>query len=163
MNIPAGLSGVTAIAAGTFQSLALKSNGTVVGWGNDFECISTPPSCITGVTAITTGGGHSLTLQAQSCVQIGCSPQQDLLKIIAQIQALVAAGTLTQNQGAGLIDKINQVVVKLDAGQTSAACNQLNSFINQVNAFISSGALTSSQGQSLIDGANGLKADIGCP
>jgi hypothetical protein len=83
--------------------------------------------------------------------------------LIAQIQALVAAGTLTQNQGAGLIDKINQAIVKLDSDQAAAACNQLNSFINQVNAFISSGSLTSSQAQSLIDGANGIKADIGCP
>jgi len=30
---PAGLSGVTAIAAGGFHSLALKSDGTVVAWG----------------------------------------------------------------------------------------------------------------------------------
>jgi len=163
LNVPAGLSNVVAISASIFHNLALKSDGTVVGWGFNSSCESTPPSCITGVTAIAAGGGHSLTLQAQSCVQVGCSPQQDLSAIIAQIQALVAAGTLTQNQGAGLIDKINQTIVKLDSGQTAAACNQLNSFINQVNAFISSGALTSSQGQSLIDGANGLKADIGCP
>ena len=31
-TVPAGLSGVTAIAAGGFHSLALKSDGTVVGW-----------------------------------------------------------------------------------------------------------------------------------
>jgi hypothetical protein len=43
---------------------------------------------------------------------LGCSPQQDLSGIIAQIQALVAAGTLTKNQGAGLIDKINQVAAR---------------------------------------------------
>jgi hypothetical protein len=32
-TIPVGLTGVTAIAAGSSQSLALKSNGTVVEWG----------------------------------------------------------------------------------------------------------------------------------
>ena len=32
-NVPAGLSGVTAIAAGDYHSLALKSDGTVVAWG----------------------------------------------------------------------------------------------------------------------------------
>jgi len=34
-DIPAGLSGVRAIAAGYDFSLALKSDGTVVGWGDD--------------------------------------------------------------------------------------------------------------------------------
>ncbi len=88
------------------------------------------------------------------------------MNIPAGLNATAIATGVTHSlalKSDGLIDKINQVIVKLDAGQTSAACNQLNSFINQVTAFINSGALTSSQGQSLIDGANGIKADIGCP
>ena len=85
-----------------------------------------------------------------------------LQSLIAQIQALIAAGTLTQNQGAGLIDKLNQVIAKLDAGQTSAACNQLSAFISQVNAFINNHTLTPSQGQPLIDGANAIRASNGC-
>ena len=32
-NVPSGLSGVTAIAAGSYHSLALKGDGTVVAWG----------------------------------------------------------------------------------------------------------------------------------
>ena len=32
-SVPSGLSGVTAIAAGAYHSLALKSDGTVVAWG----------------------------------------------------------------------------------------------------------------------------------
>src|SRR5437868_4019577 len=34
---PAGLSGVTAIAAGGYHNLALKSDGTVTGWGRNVE------------------------------------------------------------------------------------------------------------------------------
>ena len=34
-NVPAGLSGVVAVAAGEFHSLALKADGTVVAWGGD--------------------------------------------------------------------------------------------------------------------------------
>jgi len=79
------------------------------------------------------------------------------------VQNLINAGTLTQNQGAGLIDKLNQVSVKLDEGQAGAACSQLNSFINQVNAFINNHSLTQAQGQALIDAANAIKADSGCP
>jgi YVTN family beta-propeller protein len=83
--------------------------------------------------------------------------------VTAQVQNLINAGTLTQNQGAGLIDKLNQVSAKLDQDQTGAACSQLNSFIQQVNAFINSGSLSQAQGQALIDAANAIKADNGCP
>jgi hypothetical protein len=48
--------------------------------------------------------------------------------LIAQVQVLIAGGTLTQNHGSGLIDKLNQVSTKLDANQTAAACNQLQRF-----------------------------------
>ena len=82
---PPGLSNVVAIAAGG-HSLALRSDGTVVGWGdNSFGCQATPPGCISGATAISAGAVHSLTLQGQSCVQVGCSPQQNLDLLIGQI------------------------------------------------------------------------------
>jgi YVTN family beta-propeller protein len=82
--------------------------------------------------------------------------------LIAQVQALVAAGSLTQNQAARLIDKLVHVQTRIDNGQTAAACNQLGSFINQVTAFINSGSLTASQGQVLIDGANAIRISLGC-
>ena len=125
----------------------------------------TPDSFGNTVTAISVAGNSVV-----ATIPVGILPQyigfavvDPVQSLIAQIQAMVAAGTLTQNQGAGLIDKINQVIAKLDQDQTGAACNQLNAFISQVNAFISSHALTPSQGQPLIDGANGIKASNGCP
>ena len=60
-TIPAGLSGVTAIAAGAFHSLALKSDGTVVGWGQ-----TTIPAGLGGVTAIAAGDYYSLALKAKA-------------------------------------------------------------------------------------------------
>lgn len=89
------------------------------------------------------GGGFSDAFVAK----IGTpTPQDQLSAFIAEVQALIAAGTLTQNQGAGLIDKLNEVIAKLDQGQTGAACDQLSSFINQVNAFINDSSLTQAQG-----------------
>jgi argininosuccinate lyase len=82
--------------------------------------------------------------------------------LIAQIQALIDAGTLTQSQGDQLINRIEKVIDKLDSGQISAACAQLGVFINYVNQLINNGSLTPAQGQALIDGANAIAANIGC-
>ena len=82
--------------------------------------------------------------------------------LIDQVEALLAGGALTQQQSAGLLDKIQQISTKIAAGQTGGACNQLSSFINQVNAFIGNGTLTPAQAQPLIDTANALKSKLGC-
>jgi hypothetical protein len=76
------------------------------------------------------------------------------LSLIARVQALVAAGTLKENQAAGLIAKLEQIRLKLGNGQTRAANNQLVAFINQVKALVNNGSLTATQGHALIDAAN---------
>src|SRR5207248_4600590 len=69
-SVPSSLSGVTAVAAGTFQSLALKRGGTVVAWGchgggADFgQC--DVPSRLCGVTVIAAASDQSLAL-ATAC------------------------------------------------------------------------------------------------
>jgi alpha-tubulin suppressor-like RCC1 family protein len=60
-DVPAGLSGVTAIAAGEGNCLALKSDGTVVGWGWGN---STVPAGLSGVIAIAGGGPYNLALKS---------------------------------------------------------------------------------------------------
>ena len=56
-NVPAGLSGVTAIAAGMNGShtLALRQDGTVVAWGKNSQGQSTVPTGLSGITAIAAG------------------------------------------------------------------------------------------------------------
>jgi alpha-tubulin suppressor-like RCC1 family protein len=68
------LSEVTAISAGTLQSLALLSNGTVVVWGRNaegqlgngtfggFSDVPVAVSGLSGVTAVSSGGRHNLAL-----------------------------------------------------------------------------------------------------
>jgi hypothetical protein len=60
---PAGLTGVTAIAANGSRSLALKGDGTVVAWGSNWGGYSSPPAGLTGVTAIAASHFHSLAVQ----------------------------------------------------------------------------------------------------
>ena len=67
-NVPANLTNVVAIAAGEGHSLALKSDGTVVAWGdNTFGQTDVPPG-LSGVTAIAAGFMDSLALRQDGTV-----------------------------------------------------------------------------------------------
>lgn len=65
-SIPAGLSNVTAIAAGSFHGLALKSDGTIVHWGQG----NPPPYWLSNVVTIAAGGesGQNLALRRDGTV-----------------------------------------------------------------------------------------------
>jgi hypothetical protein len=53
---------VTAIAAGDYHSLALKSDGTVVAWGDDSDGQTDVPAGLKGVTAIAAAEFYNLAL-----------------------------------------------------------------------------------------------------
>lgn len=68
-SVPAGLSGVVAIAAGGYHSVALKANGTLVAWGSNedfsgnYAGQAKVPVGLNGVVAITAGFAHTVALR----------------------------------------------------------------------------------------------------
>ncbi|MST01202.1 MAG: hypothetical protein EXS29_07820, partial [Pedosphaera sp.] len=62
-TVPAGLSGVVAIAAGGWHTVALKQDGTVVAWGENYKGQTTVPAGLSGVVAIAAGGAHTVVLK----------------------------------------------------------------------------------------------------
>jgi hypothetical protein len=88
---------------------------------------------------------------------------QDAAELIrTDVQLLMESGSLTPDQAAGLMDKLNEVIISLNQARKNASCGQSGAFINQVNAFVRSGVLTVEQGQELIEAADEMRAMIGC-
>ena len=124
---------------------------------------------VTNISGNTVSVIDTATTTVVDNVRVGSFPQfiafgtlDPIDSLIAQVEALITGGTLTQGQGAGLIAKLTQVRAKLDRSKSGAACNQLNAFINQVNAFIKNGTLSQAQGQALIEAVNALKTSLAC-
>ncbi len=65
---PAGLTGMVAVAAGGTHGLALKQDGTVIGWGGTGYGEETPPADLTGVVAIAAYPYLSLALKNDGTV-----------------------------------------------------------------------------------------------
>ena len=65
---PAGLNQVVAVAGGRRHSLALKSDGTVVAWGDDSSGQSSVPSGLSNVIAIAANQTHSLAAKSDGTV-----------------------------------------------------------------------------------------------
>ena len=62
-TVPAGLSGVVAIAAAGYHTVALKQDGTVVAWRYNYYGQTTVPAGLSGVVAIAAGWGHTVALK----------------------------------------------------------------------------------------------------
>jgi len=66
-TVPDGLTGITAIDAGAYHSVALQ-NGAVAAWGNNTFGQTSLPDGLTNITAISAGGFHNLALHRDGTV-----------------------------------------------------------------------------------------------
>ena len=67
-NVPGNLSNVVAVSAGGLHALALRSNGTVVSWGENWAGQTNVPQDLTNAMAIAAGGAHSVALRNDGTV-----------------------------------------------------------------------------------------------
>jgi Regulator of chromosome condensation (RCC1) repeat/F5/8 type C domain len=134
-TIPAGLSGVTAIAAGRDYGLALKSDGTVVGWGPQ----TTIPAGLSGVTAIAAGYSHSLALKSDGTV-VGWGDQTTIPAGLSGVTA-IAAGS---NHSLALKSDGTVVAWGNDqSGQVTGTSNPISLYTGVANPVTLSGTVLS--------------------
>ena len=94
-EVPAGLSGVIAVAAGYNRSLALKSEGTVVAWGMIPANGSWAPANLSGVIALAVGEMHGLALRSDGTVVAwgdNSDGQTDVPASLSNVLAIAAGG-----------------------------------------------------------------------
>jgi len=119
----AAASGVTAIAAGSFHSLALKQDGSVIAWGcvgSDNGQCSVPAEASTGVMAIAAGGYQSLALV----------PAPDPAALLEQLAVDVAG----LGAGDSLSSKVQAAQSAAARGATENACHLVDAFVQEVRA-----------------------------
>jgi len=121
---------------------------------------------ITGLVDTTSNGQYTITYTVSDAAQNEASEsrivtvltqQEALDKIELEINA-IPDGDIGNNAN-GLLLKLDQIMNKLDANNTNAACNQLNAFIIQVDGLIISGNLSSEVGQPILDAAIGIQSN----
>jgi len=67
---PLGATSILAIAAGGYFNLALRANGTLLGWGNNLLGQTRIPTDLTNIVAIAAGTSHGLLLKADGTVAV---------------------------------------------------------------------------------------------
>ncbi len=67
-SVPPGLNNVVTVAGGTFSSLALRHDGTVVAWGAGFFNLTNVPAGLNNVVTIAGGGYHNLAIRNDGTV-----------------------------------------------------------------------------------------------
>src|SRR6266850_384541 len=90
------------------------------------------------------------------------TPQELVQGLIAEVNRLIAAGTLPHRHGNALLLILRAALNSINRGHAQAACGLTGAFIKIVQAFTSHGQLNGADGQALISAANNLRAALGC-
>ncbi len=92
-RVPLDLVDAVGVAAGDLHSLALRADGTVVGWGSNLMGQLTLPPGLSGVVALAAGGEHSAALRADGSVAVwgrGTEGQTAVPAVATEVVALAS-------------------------------------------------------------------------
>jgi hypothetical protein len=90
------------------------------------------------------------------------TPQDLLSSLIADVNALIAQGSLSQSSANASLASLRTAQNSLNHGNTSATCGEVGAFINKAEQMTRTGKLSEADGQPLISTAEDLQSSIGC-
>jgi len=79
------------------------------------------------------------------------SPEEQLKKMIAEVEKLIQSGELRKVTGRGLIIELQVVLKKVQREKSKTACWLLHSLTHQIQGLVKSRKLSSANGKNLID------------
>ncbi len=141
MKPPADLNDAVAIAAsdapGSYTSLALRADGTVVGWGLNRYGEANVPDGLHDVVAIDTGAGFAMALRDDGSVATWGSDYSGQLDVPADLGPVtaVAAGGYFSYRGIGVPDGVcgyalglrpDGTVVRWGSDREGLGCDQID-------------------------------------
>jgi alpha-tubulin suppressor-like RCC1 family protein len=112
----AGLSNIVAVAAGGVHSVALKADGTVVAWGQNYRGQTDVPAGLSNVVAISAAEYHTLALKSDGTLVAwgqfyfgdGFTPARNLSNVVAIATSAVQDVVITTLPGPPPITYLNQ-------------------------------------------------------
>ena len=138
--------------------LGATSVTTDTSGNGSFEAHLTMPVAAGQVATATATDPVGNTSEFSACVPVRSASQG-----IADVIGEIGNTGLSQGNKNSLTAKLQAAQSSLAAGNTTAACNQLDAFSNEVQAKLKSGALTTQEAKALLDSIMEVKTVIGCP
>ena len=138
--------------------LGATSVTTDTSGNGSFEAHLTMPVAAGQVATATATDPVGNTSEFSACVPVRSASQG-----IADVIGEIGNTGLSQGNKNSLTAKLQAAQSSLAAGNTTAACNQLDAFSNEVQAKLKSGALTAQEAKALLDSINEVKTVIGRP
>jgi hypothetical protein len=109
---PVGLDDAVAVAAsetsGSYSNLALRADGTVIGWGLNPHGEATPPAGLDNVVAVDVGAGFSVALKSDGSVVTWGTNESGQLDVPADLGPVtaVSAGGYLAYRGFGVPEAV---------------------------------------------------------
>lgn len=113
-------------APGHDSALALRADGTVVGWGDDGHGQTSVPDGLTGVVAVDTAGGSSLAVRSDGGVVAWGDPGSGVTAVpddLGPVTAVAVGGRLTDDTACSVAYAVRaDTTVVRWGGAASATC-----------------------------------------
>ncbi|HXJ55538.1 MAG TPA: hypothetical protein VNU68_02630, partial [Verrucomicrobiae bacterium] len=155
-HVPASATNLVAVTVGVAHALGLRSNGTVVAWGDNSNGATTVPSGATNVVGIAAGSGVSFAVKPDGLV-VPWGGNTSLTNVPARATNLVAIDALFYGLGLRVdgtavswgdffysepVPFVDDIVAVAQGGSHSLALKGDGTVIGWVNNFNSSGPAT---------------------